>query len=95
METRETPLNQLILTDRRILQTNGITEVDSFDDKQIIAVSNLGQLVIKGEALHIVQLNLEEGKMALEGEVSAILYSENKQARMKSRGKGIMERMFK
>ena len=95
METRETPLNQLILTDRRILQTNGITEVDSFDDKQIIAVSKLGQLVIKGEALHIVQLNLEEGKMALEGEVSTIIYSENKQARMKSRGKGIMERMFK
>ena len=95
MESRETPLNQIILTDRKILQANGIMEVDSFDDKQIIAVSKLGLLVIKGEALHIVQLNLEEGKMALEGEVSTILYSESKQNKMKSRGKGIMERMFK
>ncbi len=95
MDNRETPLNQLILTDRKMLQANGIIEVESFDEKQIIAASKLGQLLIKGEALHIIQLNLEEGKMVLEGEVSMILYSERKKDRMKLKGKGIMERMFK
>lgn len=95
MDNKAVPLNQLILTDRKLLQANGIIEVESFDEKQIAAVSQLGQLLIKGEALHIVQLNLDEGKMVIDGEIGTILYAENKSARMKAKGRGIMERLFR
>ncbi|MCR4443054.1 MAG: sporulation protein YabP [Peptococcaceae bacterium] len=95
MENRDIPQCQLSLTNRELFEASGILEVESFDDRQIIAESKLGPLVVKGEGIHIVQLNLEEGKIVLEGEIASIQYVENKKARLKQKGKGIMERLFK
>lgn len=95
MENRNAPLYQLTLTNREMLQANGVIEVESFDDHEIIAASKLGPLVIKGEGLHIIQLNLEEGKLVLEGDIVSIQYVENKKAKMKLKGRGVLERLFK
>jgi len=96
MDNREsaTPY-QLTLTNREFLQTNGVIEVESFDEHEILAVTKLGPLVIKGQGLHIIQLNLEDGKMSLEGEINSIQYSNTKKGKMKDKSKGIMERLFK
>ncbi|MDD2401271.1 MAG: sporulation protein YabP [Clostridia bacterium] len=93
MDDRVNPLYQLVLDNRKKLSANGVTEVDSFDEKQVIAVSKLGTLVVKGEGIHITQLNLEEGKLTLEGVISDIHYLENNQT--KTRAKGVMARLFK
>lgn len=95
VENRETQGYRLILTNRELLEANGIIEVESFDENQIIAASKLGPLLIKGERLHIIQLNLEEGKLVIDGEVGSIQYIENKKLKMKQKGKGIIERLFK
>jgi len=92
---KETPLYQLQLHNRKLLQVNGVTEVESFDEKQVIAVSKLGPLVVKGERLHITQLNLEEGQLVLEGAINSFEYAEDKQAKMRAKGKGVMSRLFK
>lgn len=86
---------QLTLTNREYLQANGVIEVESFDEHEILATSKLGALVIKGQGLHIIQLNLEDGKLALEGEINSISYNTTKKGKMKDKGKGIMERLFK
>jgi len=95
METRETAPYQLTLTNREYLQANGIMEVESFDEHEILALSKLGPLIIKGQGLHITQLNLEEGKLTLEGEINSIQYSNTKKGKMKEKGKGVLERLFK
>jgi len=95
VENNETQGYQLVLTNRELLQASGIIEVVSFDENQIIATSKLGPLLIRGEGLHIIQLNLEEGRLVIDGEVSSVQYIENKKARMKQKGKGFMERLFK
>lgn len=95
MDSRDNPLYQLTITNREMLQANGIMEVESFDEHQIVAVSKLGPLVIKGGGLHIVQLNLDEGEITLEGEINSIQYVEDKRAKMRQKGKGIMERLFR
>ncbi|MDD2212429.1 MAG: sporulation protein YabP [Clostridia bacterium] len=92
---KDTPLYQLILDNRKILQANGVTEVESFDEKQVIAVSKLGPLVVRGEGLHITQLNLEEGQLTMEGVINSFEYIEDKQAKIRARGKGVMSRLFK
>lgn len=92
---QETPLYKLVLQNREILQVDGVVEVESFDENQVIAVSHLGPLVVKGERLHITQLNLEEGQLTIEGNVHSFEYIENKQAKMKAKGKGVMSRLFK
>lgn len=95
MENRETQSYRLILTNREVLEANGIIDVESFDENQIVATSKLGPLLVKGEGLHIVQLSLEEGRLVIDGDIGSIQYIENKKAKMKQKGKGIMERLFK
>lgn len=95
MDSKETPLYQLSLINREVLKANGVIEVESFDEHEIVASSKLGPLVIKGEGLHIVQLNLEEGQLMLEGDISSIQYVENRKAKYKAKGAGIMNRLFK
>jgi len=92
---KDTPLYQLQLQNREMLQVNGVIEVESFDEKQVIAVSKLGPLVVKGNGLHITQLNLEEGQLMLEGAINSFEYVEDKQAKMRAKGKGVMSRLFK
>jgi len=94
-DTPKTPLYQLVLQNREMLQVNGVTEVESFDEKQVMVVSKLGPLVVKGTELHITQLNLEEGQLTMEGVVNSFEYVEDKQAKMRAKGKGVMSRLFK
>lgn len=95
MDNKITPLYQLVLSNREILKANGVMEVESFDEKQVISSSKLGLMVIKGEGLHITQLNLEEGQLTIEGVISSIQYVEDKQAKIKARSKGVLSRLFK
>lgn len=94
MEGKDAPY-QLTLTNREMLQAGGILEVESFNENQIITSTRLGGLIIKGEGLHIVQLNLEEGKMLIEGKVNLLQYTESRKTQMKQRGKGIIEKLLK
>lgn len=91
----DTPLYQLILRNREMLQVNGVAEVESFDEKQVVAASKLGPLVVRGEGLHITQLNLEEGQLTMEGVINSFEYVEDKQAKIRARSKGVMSRLFK
>ncbi len=95
MESGNTPRYQLTLSNREVLQSNGVVEVITFDEKEVVTVTKLGSMVIKGERLHIIQLNLEEGRLVLEGEISMIQYVEDKRGKMKAKGKGVLERLFK
>ncbi len=95
MDNKITPLYQLVLSNREKIKLNGITEVESFDEKQVIASSKLGPLVVKGEGLHITQLNLEEGQLTIEGIFNGFQYVEDKQAKIRATGQGILARLFK
>lgn len=95
MENREAPLYQMILSNRERIKLNGVTEVDSFDEGTVIAASKMGPLVVKGEGLHITQLNLDEGILAIEGIINSLEFIEDKQAKLKATGKGILARLFK
>ena len=49
---------------------------------------------MRGEELHIKNLNLEQGELTVEGFLLELAYSEMKGLR-KDRGKSIFERLFK
>lgn len=93
MENRDNQQYRLSLINRELLEATGIIDVDSFDEHQIAANSQLGPLLIKGEGLHITQLNLENGSLVLEGEISSIQYVQGK--KLKTKGNRLMDRLFK
>ena len=61
---------------RENLTATGVLDVISFDEESIIAETELGMMIIKGINLHVNRLNLENGELAVDGEVSGISYEE-------------------
>ncbi|MCL6581653.1 MAG: sporulation protein YabP [Firmicutes bacterium] len=82
------------ITNREQVSIAGVLHVDSFDDQEIVLDTELGTLNLKGEDLHIKQLNLDDGLLEIEGVVNSVTYS----LRPKGRGpkpKGLLERILK
>jgi len=94
MEQKQVFSNRLLLTERKHLVVDGVEHVRGFNEKEINLDTNLGHLVIRGEFLHITQLNLEEGNLVVEGRVDHMVFSESKATRG-ARSKGLMERILK
>ncbi|MEW5954085.1 MAG: sporulation protein YabP [Bacillota bacterium] len=88
--------NKLVLTDRRLLFLEGVEHVGTFNENEIALDTNMGFLALRGQGLHITQLNLEEGKMVVEGVIASLEFIENKSAKgARSRGKGMLSRIMK
>lgn len=82
--------HQVILEDRRALTVSGVSDVDSFDELTVVIYTDLGELTVKGEGLHINRLNLESGELMLEGQIQSLVYTE-----VHSRSGGFFGRLFK
>ena len=82
------------LFNRSQANLTGISNVVTFDEKEIILESSMGFLVVSGGDLHITMLNLDEGNVELQGKVSCIEYKA-KGGDLKVKGKNIMNRLFK
>ncbi len=72
--------HRLTLEGRGKLTATGIRRVDFFSDEQVAAQTDLGQLNIRGEGLHIEALSADTGDMLVTGKVAAVSYSEGGQA---------------
>lgn len=67
--------HQLNMTNRNLLGVDGVVNMASYDDEKVILETSAGVLEVKGAKLHIQQLNLEHGKVVLDGEIAALTYS--------------------
>lgn len=86
--------HSMILTDRRYMELTGIKNVITFDEEEIILESSLGIIFIVGQNMHITMLNLDEGKVKIEGEVQSFQYKPQG-ADIKTRSKNIINRLLK
>ncbi|MDD4801344.1 MAG: sporulation protein YabP [Syntrophomonas sp.] len=86
--------HSLNLANRQRLALTGVNNVISFDEQEIILSTNLGYLSVAGEELHINALNLDEGKVAIQGNVNNIGYKPQG-TDLKAKGKNMLGRLFK
>lgn len=70
--------HNLILEERKKLSVSGVTDVDSFDEQTVIAYTVKGEITVRGWDLHVSKLNLEQGELVLEGEISSLIYTDVK-----------------
>ena len=70
--------HSLILKDRSSLSMTGVVDVDSFNDQNVIAYTDMGELTVTGTDLHISKVNLDSGDLSLEGNISGLIYSDKK-----------------
>ena len=71
-------IQNLILENRGKLSVSGVVDVLSFDDQVVIIETDLGLLTVKGENLRINKLSIDTSEVIVEGDISSMAYSENK-----------------
>lgn len=84
--------SNLILENRKKLSLNGVIEVISFNEAQIILTTCLGMLTIKGEGLKMNKLDVQNGEVNIMGMINSFVYSGVKDKQDKE---SIFEKLFK
>ena len=81
--------HKLILNERKALTMTGVTEVVSFDEGDVVLRTSLGTLFVQGSGLQLKTLSQDGGQVAVDGEISSLVYEENKPAG------GFLRRLFR
>ena len=68
--------HKLQLSERNKLTMTGVTEVVSFEENAVVLPTVLGRLLVQGRDLKLKTLSLDGGQVAVDGEVSALIYEE-------------------
>ena len=92
MSVNTNVIQNLVLENRKKLSVSGVNDVLSFDDQVVMIDTELGLLTVKGENIRINKLRLDTAEVIVEGEISSLSYSQNKQE--KSAGT-ILSKIFK
>lgn len=82
--------HQLTLIDREEMTVDGVLNLGSYDEREVVMETEQGILQIKGEGLNIKQLNLEKGSIIIEGSVKTLSYDDDPRVK-----KGLLERLLK
>lgn len=81
--------HNVILEDRARLSISGVEDVDSFDERQIIMRTTKGNLILRGNDLHIDKLDLDSGELSVTGLLTELGYEET------AAGGSLWSRLFK
>lgn len=66
----------LSIEDRNYMSVNCVSDTISFDESEIILLTEQGILQILGNGLHIKKLSLETGEVEIEGKIDLLEYKE-------------------
>jgi sporulation protein YabP len=83
---------EIKMLNRKLLEISGVTKVESFNSVQFLLETECGTLKIKGQNLHIKNLSLEQGLVAIEGTIDELIYQETN---AQSGSKGLLGKLFK
>ena len=78
----------MFIANRESAEISGVTDVDSFNEEEIRADSDYGEIIIKGSSLQVEALDLESGVLKISGSIAAVIYAD------KPVGKKLFGRMF-
>lgn len=74
----QSPEHTLLLSNRSTATLTGVEDVDCFNEQIIILRTSQGMLTLTGEGLNISELNLENGRLIVQGEIVSAEYSEQR-----------------
>jgi sporulation protein YabP len=92
MEPVKTNRQEIKMLNRKLLEISGVINVESFDSEEFLLETECGFLMIKGQNLHIKNLSLEQGLVAIEGTVSELAYVDS---HAQDKSKGFLGKLFK
>ena len=84
--------HNIIMEDRKNLTISGVSDIDSFDEQTVVLFTDMGDLTIKGNDLHINKLNVDTGELTMEGNIVILSYSD---AQKQHSGGGVFSKLFR
>lgn len=88
-KTRE---HKLMLRARKTLDITGVKQVESFDSEEFLLETEMGFLSIRGHNLQMKNLDVEEGKVSIQGQVDDLVYLDQHNG---EKSKGLFGKLFK
>ncbi|UQZ84916.1 Spore protein YabP [Paenibacillus konkukensis] len=83
---------EIKMLNRKLLEVSGVMNVESFDSEEFLLETEFGYLMIKGQNLHIKNLSLDQGLVAIEGLVNELAYVDTNS---QGKSKGFFGKLFK
>jgi sporulation protein YabP len=96
MDDRNAPAgesHEVRVLNREQVSINAVRHVESFDDEEVVLDTELGSLTLKGEELHMKQLNLDAGTLVVEGVINSLIYGQRRN--VKGRSRGFIDRLLR
>lgn len=82
--------HSVVIENRKSLQLTGVTDVESFDEQTVVLMTHTGELVIRGQGLHISKIDVASGNLSLEGEIDDLAYGDGRPS-----GGGLFSKLFR
>ncbi|MCD1261881.1 sporulation protein YabP [Paenibacillus athensensis] len=83
---------EMKMLNRKLLEISGVLNVESFDSEEFLLETECGFLMIKGQNLHIKNLSLDQGLVAIEGTINELAYVDGNSP---EKSKGFLGKLFK
>ncbi len=84
---------EIKMLNRKVLEISGVLNVESFDNEEFLLETEYGFLAITGQNLHIKNLTLDQGLVAIEGLINTMAYLDHNHTQGKT--KGLLGKLFK
>nr|WP_296085401.1 sporulation protein YabP [uncultured Blautia sp.] len=91
-EKQSARVHRVSLENRKKTVITGVQDIHSFNENEVLLLSEAGKILLKGEQLHVRNLNLEKGEAEVEGRVDSLSYL-TRNAHKKD--ESILKRMFR
>ena len=87
---QKTMPHNVVMKDCEKLSLTGVKDVGSFDENVIVCFTDKGELIIKGDMLHIDSMDTASGDMEVNGRISSLIYTGEERRRS-----GFISKLFK
>ncbi|MGM9986998.1 MAG: sporulation protein YabP [Bacillaceae bacterium] len=84
--------HDITLNGRKILEINGVKQVESFDSEEFLLQTVMGMLHIRGSNLQMKNLDVEKGIVSIKGKINGFEYLDENTT---GKSKGIFSKLFK
>ena len=78
------------IENRELVSITGVKDVGSFNENEVVLMTDGGGLTVEGTDLHITKLNLDDGQIIIEGQLAALEYDD-----MPVQKSSLFSRMFR
>jgi len=69
--------HNVIIENRKKAVMTGVKDVESYNDSEMIIITEAGNLKLKGKGLELIKISTETGDLEITGEITSLQYSDS------------------